>query len=200
MSGDIEFNVVFVSDRIPQDEISRFIKERRQTKQGQDAAYIIVFSKTSDDSSSVAQNMLVGADGFLFEPYSIDSLVEITELAKTVKRDRSREREATALTMVLNDVLPQIDLVAQLKSSGLDLGPNLKRLREMCALFKTLSGESFTHYTEIAEKKFSEAQIPVVGKKKYGGVSDRVKKRLEEKHREDLLRKSGTSATDKPAS
>jgi len=200
MSGEIEFNVVFISDRIPQDEITNFIKTRRGTKQGQDAAYIIVNSaSTADNSSIIAQNMLIGADGFLFEPFSIDSLVEITELAKTLKRDRAREREAAALTFVLNDIIPQIDLIAQLKSTGLDMGPNLKRLREMCTIFKTLTGESFSHYAELAEKKFGAASVPVVGKKKYAGVSDRVKKRLEEKHREELARKAGSARPDKPA-
>lgn len=198
MSGEMEFNVVFISDRIPQSEISTFIRDRRQTQQGQDAAYVIVLAKKADDTATVAQNMMVGADGFLFEPYSIDSLVEITELAKTVKRDRSREREATALTIVLNDIIPQIDLIAQLKASGIDLGPNMKRLRDMCSIFRTLGDDSFAHYIAIASEKFEKAPVPVVGKKKYGGVSDRVKKRLEEKHREDLARKAG-AVPPKPA-
>lgn len=191
LTGQLSFNVVFVSNRIPQEEITSFILKGRETPQGQDAAYIVVLAGTAQDSSTVAQNVMVGADGFLFEPYSVDSLVEITALAAKVKRDRSRAREAAALGLVVNDVISQIDIVAQLKKSGMDLGPNMKKLREMCALFRNLTKDAFANYAMIAVEKFQAAPVPSSGRKKYGGVSDRVKKRLEEKNRIELARKAG---------
>lgn len=191
MSGDVSFNVVFISNRIPQEAITGFIRKGRETPQGQDAAYIIVLSGSAQDSSTVAANVMVGADGFLFEPYSVESLTEITGLAARVKGERSRTREAAALSLVISDVMGQLDLIAQLKSSGLDLGPNLKKLRDMCGIFKTLNKESFDSYTSIAIEKFENAPVPVQGKKKYGGVSDRVKKRMEEKHKVELAKKAG---------
>lgn len=193
LAGQLPFNVVFLSNRLPQEEISEFIKKGRETQQGQDAAYIVVLAGTYQDSSTVAENVLVGADGFLFEPYSVDSLTEITMIAAKVKRERSFAREAAALTLVITDVMGQIDLIAQLKANGLDMGPNLKRLRELCAVFKTLSKDSLLNYTMIAIEKFQAAEVPTNGKKKYGGVSDRVKKRLEEKHRLELAKKAGVA-------
>ncbi|MFM1848754.1 MAG: hypothetical protein RL417_2228 [Pseudomonadota bacterium] len=191
MAGQLSFNVVFISNRIPQEEITDFIKKGRGSPQGQDAAYIVVLAGSAQDSSTVAENVMVGADGFLFEPYSVESLTEITALAAKVKRDRTRSREAAALSLVLGDVMSQVDLIAQLKASGLDLGPNLKKFREMCAIFKSLGKDSFENYTVIAIDKFENAQVPMIGKKNYGGVSDRVKKRMEEKAKLELAKRAG---------
>lgn len=191
LMGQLPFNVVFVSNRIPQEEITDFIKKGRQTPQGEDAAFIVMLASTAQDSSTVAENVMIGADGFLFEPYSVDSLTEITMLAAKIKRDRCRAREAAALTLVINDAINQVDLIAQLKRRGMDLGPNMKKFREMCAIFRNLNQESFQNYATIAVDKFQAAPLPVIGKKKYSGVSDRVKKLLEEKHKAELARKAG---------
>ena len=193
--GEAAFNVVFISNRFPNAATTDFITAAKKTAGGQDAAYILVLEAKSQDSSTVASTVLVGADGLLFEPYSIDQLVEITNLAAAVKAERGIERERAAFRFLLGDVMNQLDLIAQLKSNGMDMGPNLKRLREMCLIFTTLEGESKTNYLGVAGEMFEKAPVPKPIVKRYRGVSERVKKRTAEKTRKQLAAAAAAATT-----
>ncbi|RMG42925.1 MAG: hypothetical protein D6719_05015 [Candidatus Dadabacteria bacterium] len=182
MNGDQEWNVVFISFTIPRDEISAFIKDSKEKPQGQDAAYILVLKTNDQDSSTVAQNMMIGADGQLFEPYSVDYLLEITELAARIKKERSSAREKAALKFLIHDVIEQINLMAYLKSAGYDVGRGIKRFKNMCSVFHTLEGDSLENYFELAVDMFEESPFPKkIYQKSYSGASSRVKKRMEQK-------------------
>ena len=109
-------DVVFVARRFGQEEITNFVKACKETQGGRDSAYVLVLKTDDQDSNTVAQNVLIGADGFLLEPYSVDNLVEITELAARVKQERSLEREQAALKFLVEDVIKQVDRVAFIKS------------------------------------------------------------------------------------
>lgn len=174
-------DVIFMSHRFGQDQITDFIRKAKSTKGGMDSAYILVLQTADQDSNTVAQNVLIGADGFLLEPYSVDNLVEITALADRVKRERSMEREQAALKFLVEDVIKQVDRVAFIKSCGFDVGRNLKKLKDMCSVFYDLQSESKEVYYEIAIDLFMNAPLPVTPQKNYKGVSDRVKKKMEAK-------------------
>ncbi|NLF26060.1 MAG: hypothetical protein GX589_10450, partial [Deltaproteobacteria bacterium] len=180
LESSAHIDVVFISNRFAQTEVLNFINRAKEKPGGQDSAYVIVLSTDSQQSNTVAQNVLGGADGFLLEPYSVDSLVEITVLAERVKRERSQQREAAALNFLVQDVLQQIDRVAYLKSCGFDAGRSLKTLREMCSVFQSLEYESRELYLEIAVKSFIDAS-PSKFVKSYKGASDRVSKAMERK-------------------
>ena len=70
MSRPDEVDVIFVSSSIDGDTIQDFIKESKKTDAGQDSAYVLVLKGSDQDGAQVAQNMLLGGDGFLFEPYA----------------------------------------------------------------------------------------------------------------------------------
>ena len=125
---------------------------------------------------------MMGADGFLFEPYSVDQLVEITDLAAKVKAERSLAREQAALGFLLNDVMQQIDLIAYLRSAGYDVGRGMRRFKQMCTVFGTLEGESLDLYYNLAVDKFIEAPFPKkMYQANYKGASKRVKEKMEKK-------------------
>src|SRR5690606_25750258 len=139
--------------------------------------------KTKDqESTTVTQNVLIGADGMLFEPYSVDQLVEITELAARVKRERSQERERAALKFLLNDIMHQIDLIAYLKSNGYDVGRGQRKFKQMCAVLDSLEESSREVYFDLAVQMFADAPFPRhIYQKSYAGASSRVKKKMETK-------------------
>ncbi len=178
-SGHVD--VIFIARRFSQEEITRSVAKCKSTPGGRDSAYVIVLRTEDQDSNTVAQNVLLGADGFLLEPYSVDNLVEITRLAARVKQERSVEREQAAIRFLIQDVIKQVDRVAYIKACGFDVGRNLKKLKDMCAVFDDLLGDSKDLYYENAIKLFSEAPVPEVVAKSYKGVSDRVRKRMEAK-------------------
>jgi len=181
-------DVVFVSWRLGPDVIRPFIQKAKETSQGQDAAYISVMKSASEGNASVAQVMMDGADGILCEPFSVDQLVEITRLSTKVRGERYESRERAALSLLIPDILKQLDLVAHIKSAGLAPETSLKVLRELCQRVKDRDERSHVIYYQIALNAFENAPVPhfEAKTKNYGGVSSRVKKRMEQKMQRDL--------------
>ena len=181
--GERNIDVVFVSARFETSDISGFIQQAKQAKHGQDAAYVMIMKAQPQGNASVAENMMLGGDSVLCEPYSVDSLIEITRLAARVKKEREGARERIAITLLIGDIITQVDLVAYLRATGCEPGTSMKKLREMCTMLGQLSPEMLAFFHESAIKEFSEAKIPprALNAKKYSGVSSRVRKRMENK-------------------
>jgi DNA-binding NarL/FixJ family response regulator len=181
--GDMRADVVFISHHIPQEQIPPFIKEAKNTPGGQDSAYILVLPTKEQASGDVAQAMMIGADGVLFEPYSVDILVEITLLAAKVRRERRAARDQATFKFLLNDLIQQIDVIAYSKSCGYEVGPAMKHFRQACAVLTTMEPDSVEIWYRTAIDSFEAAQIPsaLLQRKKYGGASNRVKQRMSEK-------------------
>ena len=197
LKGTDKADVIFISYRFERSEVLSFIAEAKQLQNSQDAAFIFVMQTKDQQSSTIAENVLGGLDGFLFEPYSVDQLVEITALAAKVKKERSQSREEAAHKFLLNDVMNQIDQIAYLKSCSYETGPSLKKLKDMCTVFQALQGDSKEAYFKIVADVFEAAPLPkmVFQRKKYAGASSRVQKRMEKK----TLAEMGISTEDKPA-
>ena len=197
LGTDDRCDVIFISYRFEQPEIVEFIKQAKATKSGQDAAYVMLMRNKDQDASKVAANVMIGADGFLFEPYSVDYLLEITNLAAKVQKERADTRERAAITFLVSDIINQIDLVASMKAQGFEVVASLKKLKEMGKVFTTLTPESFAVYTEVAIKQFGDAPVPQkIVQKKYGGASSRVKKKLEQKIAAELVTSSGATKSE----
>jgi DNA-binding NarL/FixJ family response regulator len=176
-------DVIFVSSKLGQDNVSTFIKDAKATQAGQDTAYILIVANKDSGSALIAQSVMMGADGVLTEPYSVDILVEITQLSARVRKERSTAREMAALKILLADMVQQIDLIAFSKSCEYEVGTSFKHLKQACAVLAGLEAESLTKYYELAIEAFGAAPVPVhlQQRKKYGGASNRIKKRMADK-------------------
>ena len=174
-------DVLFISYRFDSREVAEFITEAKTLPSSQDAAFILMKRSQDQQSTAIASSMLDGADGLLFEPFSVNQLVEITGIASRVKKERSQAREEMALKFLLADVMNQIDQVAYLKSCEYEIGQSMKKLKDMCVVFSTLGPESKQIYNKLVIDTFEAAPIPklVFQRKKYAGVSSRVQKRME---------------------
>lgn len=182
-NGERTIDVVFVSTRFDTKELSQFVQQAKKTKQGEDSAYVMIMKAQPQGNASLAENMIIGGDSVLCEPYSVDSLVEITRLAARVKKERQGAREKIAVNLLITDLINQVDVVAYLKSSGCELGTSVKKLREMCAVLENLTPEMREYYFEAAATAFGEAKVPpkAMTAKKYVGVSSRVRKKIGDK-------------------
>lgn len=58
-NGPERCDLVFISYRFDQASIMSFIREAKNAKQGQDAAFIMILESDDNDASKVATNMLV---------------------------------------------------------------------------------------------------------------------------------------------
>ena len=179
------WDVVFISNKFNDTDLSSFITRAKAAKGGQDCAFIRVMKSKDQQGSTVAAGMLLGVDGFLFEPYSVEQLVDITNLSARIKRERSDTRQKLALSLLLSDIILQLALVAFLKSAGFEVSRSATRLKELCASLQTSTAtpENMSAYHEVAIKQFIDAPLPkpMFQAKKYAGVSARVKKKMEEK-------------------
>jgi DNA-binding NarL/FixJ family response regulator len=189
-------DVVFISYKLDMPDITGFVKAAKETPQARDAAYILVLGGKDQDSSTVATSVISGFDGMLFEPYSVDNLLEITEIAARVRKERSRAREEAAIRLLVSDLMNQLDFVAYLKKSQGDSGRVLKKFKETCAVLKTLSPESLAIYSSLAVDMFEQAPLPkkVFQRKNYSGASSRVKKKMEDKLLAELGKDTATDA------
>lgn len=181
--GLSHLDVIFIAHGEEESDLVNFLREAKETKASQDAAFILVFKTKPNDTSEIANYIQMGMDSFLFEPYSVNSLNEITELSARVKCERTVAREKLAHTLLVTDLIAQIDLVAFLKSAGTVVGKSSARLHEMSAGLKALTAESLQRYYDVAIRLFMEAPVPkkMFQVKKYGGVSNRVRERMEKK-------------------
>ncbi len=176
-------DVIFISARFEPDVTAAFIAQAKTLPAGQDAAFVMLMRQRDKESASVASSVLNGADGLLFEPFSVDQLTEITVLAAKVRKERSGAREGAALKFLLSDIINQVDQIAYLKGCNFETGPSVKKLKEMCTVFQALSEESKVLYVQLAIEAFENAPLPklIYQRKKYSGASSRVQKRMEQK-------------------
>ncbi len=176
-------DVAFISFKCDFAEAGNFVKSAKSLPSAQDAAFILVLGGKGQDSSTVASSVMSGFDGCLFEPFSVDMLLEITEIAARVRKERSRAREEAALRLLITDLMNQIDLVAYLKQIKSESGRAIKKLRDTCAILKTLSPESFQLYQSLALDMLEQAPPPkkIFQRKQYSGASSRIKKKMEDK-------------------
>lgn len=176
-------DVVFLSSKFEDNDIQEFVRRGKETKQGQDSTYILVLGTNNQDSSTIANSVMIGVDGFLFEPYSVDQLVEITTLSAKVRRERGLARERVAITLTVTEMVKQLDLVAFLKGAGTEPGTSIKKLRDLAQPLHNLNSETLPIYWEVAMKTFEEAPPPKKAMRvdNYKGASSRVKKRMEQK-------------------
>ena len=194
-SGD-RCDVCFISYAFSQADVTKFITESKNTHVGRDTAFVVLLKGRDQNNETVATNVLVGADGFLFEPYSVESLVGITKLARKIKGDRAEGRERVALTLLVQDLMKQLDLVVCMKTSGVSPTTSMKKLHELSDTIRALSDDKRAIYFEIVEKLFSEAQPSrKPTRAKYAGASERLRKKFEASESQ----KSLSSETGGPA-
>ena len=189
LNGSDRCDVAFIAyNRFAKDEVVSFIANSKKTKQGQDTTYILILGTAEQGSSIVAQNVMIGADGFLLEPYSVEALQDLVQLSVRVKKERSVARESAALRFLISDIMNQLDLVAYTMASGVKVSRSMKRLSELCTVLGTLQAQSLELYNKLVVEMFENAPLPKKAPpaKQYTGASTRVKKKLEEKMLNEL--------------
>ena len=73
-------DIVFIAMREDGDVINRFIHRLKQEPAGRDAAYVLLLEGRRS-SVEIARTLVDGADAILLEPYSVESLQTISQIA-----------------------------------------------------------------------------------------------------------------------
>ncbi len=190
-------DIVFVSYSFGQEAVTPFVSQAKQNSIGQDCAYILILKATDQSNDIVANNVGGGIDGFLFEPYSADALREIAEIAARVKLESAERKRTTVMRLHLRDAMQYLDLLSFAKKSGQETEKHKEKLMEAAARVKATSKGLRDEYISLLTKECENA-IPIapIG---YKGVSERVRKRMEEKRARDIKKRYEEQAAKEAA-
>ncbi len=161
------FDVFFISESFPEEDLKSFIEKAKSLEKSQDAAFILV-QRTTDDEIEARENaILLGGDGVLCAPFSVDKLQKVTELAAEVRKNRWAIREQIRMKKAMPEIMAKLDLAATVKSEG----------------FKGEELESIAIFLGVALDEFEHAEVPEGLDKvdQYKGISHRVRDRIEKK-------------------
>lgn len=169
-----KMNFVFIADHFEESAIAEFISRTKKSAQGKDTAFIMLHSSNLQNKDTIANQMILGFHGFLFEPYSEASILEVVSLSGRVKQQQSNARLKAATGLMLTDTIAEINGENEEEASHLD---TWQKVKHSCEEYKKITGESLTLAVVGAlDKMGSSARLP-----SYTGASRRVRSLLKEK-------------------
>jgi response regulator RpfG family c-di-GMP phosphodiesterase len=183
-SGEDQIDVIILSYRLNIEEISDFIKEVKQTSHGKHWAFITVLKSSDQQNEVIAENMLHGVDGFLFEPYSADNLREMAEVTAKVKFKNEQARLKGALEIYLREVSTHLDAVAFYAAQKRPSEIAKKKFTESCTKLIKFTKDHWDMYTDVVSDIFTNT-LPPEGTQ-YQGVSRRIRERMKAKTMNEL--------------
>lgn len=170
-------NAVYLSSRFEERTVAEFVKTSRTTEQAQDAAMLLIFSSHAEQAERIATFSIHGVDGFLFEPFSPDTLQTTTDLVRRVNGERAKTRLRTAVDILIPRIIDEVDRAAdqrRLKPSA----ERSKALQTLGASLRALPEEARTHYYESLIERTGELLPPKVTERLYQGASMRLRKKM----------------------
>lgn len=183
LSSDKVFDIIFVSHRLELEGISHFIGQAKRLPNACDSAFILLQSSATD-SGAFTVNLLRGHDGFLIEPYSVDSLVEVMALAEQVRSERRQARLILALRLFVRELILQFSQLVRLRRMGHRAGISYEVFKNMCSVLRSLEPDMEKLYFEIILETFPAIEAPShreLSSKTYSGASERIRRKLSEK-------------------
>lgn len=185
LNDEEPINIVFLAKAFNLEEITTFIKEAKTTKHGQCCAFVLLRPSGDNDDMAVAQELLAGIDAHLREPYSVDSLVEITHLAARIRRDFERKKVASAIKLMIGDVVGELRVTAHFMGEEEKQKSEvyMKQFREAAHVLRSLQPEQKDMYFELLGELLERETPPepLPDSLNYKGPSARLKRKLEQK-------------------
>jgi AmiR/NasT family two-component response regulator len=180
LRAEVSVDVVFLSTRLGTENVHTLLQNARALTEGKDAAYVMLVERDQQHVGAIAANILQGADGQLCEPYSVEALQEVLELALRVRHERQQARARLALRLLVQEIAEQLDAVAELRGQRYKARLSAKLLCEMCEVLKDLSPELQAYFHEQLLEVFIARPQPKP--KLYAGPSNRLRSKSEQAH------------------
>ncbi len=180
-------DIVFLSARLSLEDCFAYVKKAKQMHAGRDAAHVLVIDGAQRQQALLSRCLMAGISGFLAEPYSTESLAEMTTLARHVKVHNELERHNVAFGMIRLQINALLDLTAELTRLGFQPKRTHQALADACAVLKSLTPESFElFYCMLADALKDTPPSPALPEDfHYSGTSNRVRQQIER----DLLQR-----------
>ena len=173
LRSGVKYDVLLITSQIPQEETKGFIAKAKESEGGKEAAYIVVVKIPDQTTENVASGMLGGTDGFLFEPFSIESLKQVAEIAERVRKKFEDERQKAAFQLIASDVMRCLDELAVATITNENLLAAKKQMQQSARSIKKMTSEQYALYVDIMSSVFENARPRApIG---YKGASQRVR-------------------------
>lgn len=180
ISEDERVDLVFLSQEFDTSDLAAFIREAKSSSRASSAAFILVAKAAKQAAVHAASGLGADADGFLYEPYSVNALKAMIAIAEKVKLERDGAKKKAALGLLIRSVLDAIDEVAYNDACG---RPSLLQRSRLKAAVSNLQGMQadcddiyFSALFDVLDRMPPPRVVPKA--QKYDGVSARVKQRL----------------------
>ncbi len=157
----------------------------------------MILNTNVHSEAAIRLKYALGVDAFLLEPYSSEQLKEVVEFSFQTQQERAEIRQQIALSLVIIDVIDQVNLIAFLQSHGFSTTQSMKRLVELCRPLQQASEHVLKIYFSLLEKLFPAAPFPshFSSEAYHRGITNRVREKMERRIIRDLqeMRITGSS-------
>ncbi len=181
-------DVVFIGD-LPIQDAKEFVDKARTTGYGKLAAFIFLRPQRSQNEGAAAVDVIAGADGILYAPYSVDNVTETTKIADAIREADAEARRKAAMTMLLGSVMSEVDQLgeASQKPGDSEDKPTFAKIRQLGEQLKQATKTAAVDYLGTLSKAFLEAKPPADKSNRlgYGGVSARVQRIIDRQKSKD---------------
>jgi hypothetical protein len=113
VNEDRRTDIVFISNKFPEDAVYRFINAAKRTRSGAGATFILLLEDAEAGPLEVQRRVEAGLDGFLVHPFTTQNVNRILELALTLHRQRAKNAAPPeSQDVVLRDCIDTPELPA----------------------------------------------------------------------------------------
>ncbi len=203
LSAERNWQIVFLSHRLGEQGIREFCKEAAELTANQPCTFVLLLDPETQNSQGLVSGLEKGMDAFLFEPYSVEGLREVIEVAQRVHKEKAAVQEKGALLFLIRDCIKNIDAICEHLATDRHPGLYLKRLQEAAKILEGLDQESMTRYFDLMLAEFTAIEPPAAPHfnhaVQYRGCSKRVKERLRQLAFKKAEREQKEETVDKAA-
>lgn len=171
------FNVILLSNTFKRQQIASFIEKSKASSGGKEAAYVLVLPEDDQIRETIALTIKDGVDGFLFSPFSVNSLKEVANIAASVKLKFETEKRKASLLLILPDLTKALDSLSLLRLKGKDFSEKEKVFKTQANNLKEIAFDFRDLYIDLLIDECSHCkprELPA-----YKGASKRVKELLD---------------------
>lgn len=171
---DQNCDIIIFKPNFSEKENADFIQRCKTTKNGNGCALILVLKPNQQNVGGIAKNFANGADGFLPEPYSVENLHSVFEIAGKLKKQKLEQRAKLAMEIVLKEATEIFDSVAYTSGGELDSAKR-REFQKVGSNLRELAQTDFTSYEAMLISRFENIAPPPVTDPKYSGASERIR-------------------------
>lgn len=153
------YSIVYLSSRFSKDALRSFIAAARETQYGSQSAYIVVVDTT--ENNILAEYALLGADGFLSEPYTSRAIAQSVIVAHTARVTRDYAPHQLPVDILIKAAIENFSSFVQSQAQPSTIGAAREKLLKTRQLVETLDAEGQQRFLERLAERLTLQVIPM---------------------------------------